>query len=225
MDFRYNKTGRKGSDSMDTIDISMVISDEMPTYKGIPERRPDIHVVRTIDQGSNESRISFYSHTGTHVDAPFHMIPEGKTIDLFPLHRFEGKALVIELFDCERIDVLHLLPYETIINQIDFLLLKTDNSVRTLPPEKFVYLGESGASFLSGKPLKGVGIDALGIEREQPQHPTHRLLLEKDILIFEGLVLNQVSPGRYRFSGYPLKIKAADGSPVRALLRELSNEC
>jgi arylformamidase len=103
-------------------------------------------------------------------------------------------------------------------------LLKTDNSLQQLHPKKFVFLGESGAGFLSKRFLKGVGIDSLGIERDQPQHPTHRLLLENDILIFEGLVLSHVNPGFYWFSGYPLKIKAADGSPIRAFLRTISNE-
>ena len=124
----------------------------------------------------------------------------------------------------EKIEAEHLLPYETKISTVDFLLLKTDNSLQQLHPKKFVFLGESGAGFLSKKFLKGVGIDSLGIERDQPQHPTHRLLLENDILIFEGLVLSHVNPGFYWFSGYPLKIKAADGSPIRAFLRTISNE-
>lgn len=209
---------------MDIIDISMVISPEMPTYKGITERKPVIEVTNTIDQGSNESRLSILYHTGTHVDAPFHMLSKGKTIDLFPLQHFEGKALVLELSNLEKIEAEHLLPHEIPITTVDFLILKTDNSLQHLHPKKFVFLGESGAHFLSKKILKGVGIDSLGIERDQPQHPTHRLLLEKDILIFEGLVLTHVNPGFYWFSGYPLKIKAADGSPIRAILRTISNE-
>ena len=209
---------------MDMIDISMVISPEMPTYKGITERKPIIEVTNTIDQGSNESRLSILLHTGTHVDAPFHMLSQGKTIDLYPLQHFEGKAIVLELSNLEKIEAEHLLPYETKISTVDFLLLKTDNSLQQLHPKKFVFLGESGAGFLSKRFLKGVGIDSLGIERDQPQHPTHRLLLENDILIFEGLVLSHVNPGFYWFSGYPLKIKAADGSPIRAFLRTISNE-
>lgn len=209
---------------MDMIDISMVISPEMPTYKGITERKPIIEVTNTIDQGSNESRLSILHHTGTHVDAPFHMLSQGKTIDLYPLQHFEGKAIVLELSNLEKIEVEHLLPYETKISTVNFLLLKTDNSLQQLHPKKFVFLGESGAGFLSKRFLKGVGIDSLGIERDQPQHPTHRLLLENDILIFEGLVLSHVNPGFYWFSGYPLKIKAADGSPIRAFLRTISNE-
>jgi arylformamidase len=209
---------------VDMIDISMVISPEMPTYKGITERKPIIEVTNTIDQGSNESRLSILHHTGTHVDAPFHMLSQGKTIDLYPLQHFEGKAIVLELSNLEKIEVEHLLPYETKISTVNFLLLKTDNSLQQLHPKKFVFLGESGAGFLSKRFLKGVGIDSLGIERDQPQHPTHRLLLENDILIFEGLVLSHVNPGFYWFSGYPLKIKAADGSPIRAFLRTISNE-
>jgi len=210
---------------MEIIDISMTISKNMPTYKGKPERRPQIKVVSTItEKGSNESRISFYMHTGTHVDAPFHMVPNGKTIDLYPLEKFEGKALVVEILNCERINDEHLFSYDDKIDRVDFLILKTDNTAQKLHPEKFVFLGESGARYLSKKPLKGVGIDTLGIERSQPKHPTHTLLLSKDILIFEGLQLSQVNPGFFWFSGYPLKIESADGSPVRAFLRKISDE-
>lgn len=70
---------------MDMIDISMVISPEMPTYKGITERKPIIEVTNTIDQGSNESRLSILHHTGTHVDAPFHMLSQGK-LSIFILY-------------------------------------------------------------------------------------------------------------------------------------------
>ena len=209
---------------MNIIDISMVISTEMPTYKGISERKPVIKVMHTIDQGSNESQLSLYYHTGTHVDAPFHMLTKGKTIDLYPLEHFEGRALVIELFNQERIEAEYLSHYEAEMKSADFLLLKTDNSIQKLPADKFVFLGESGARFLSDKSFKGVGIDSLGIERDQPDHPTHRLLLEKDILIFEGLVLSQVNPGFYWFCGYPLKIQSADGSPIRAFLRMIPDE-
>ncbi len=209
---------------MDIIDISMVIAEEMPTYKGKPGRKPVIKVIQTLDHGSNESQISFLYHTGTHVDAPFHMLPNGKTIDRYPLQKFEGKAIVIEVLNQEQIERNHLLPYEVSINAVDFVILKTDNSVRELPPEKFVYLAESGARYLAEKSLKGVGIDSLGIERDQPGHPTHRQLLKKEILIFEGLVLARVSSGEYFFFGYPLKMKAADGSPVRALLKRATDE-
>ncbi|MEI6157040.1 MAG: cyclase family protein, partial [Atribacterota bacterium] len=88
----------------------------------------------------------------------------------------------------------------------------------------FVYVEEPGARFLSQQKLKGVGIDALGIERNQPGHPTHRLLLEKEVLIYEGLDLRRVTPGKYYFFAFPLKIKGADGSPVRALLKKVTHD-
>ncbi|MGQ9473856.1 MAG: cyclase family protein, partial [Candidatus Caldatribacteriaceae bacterium] len=75
-----------------------------------------------------------------------------------------------------------------------------------------------GAQFLAEKKLKGVGIDALGIEREQKDHATHRILLSQDILIFEGLALQTVSPGWYYFMAFPLKVQKGDGAPARAVL-------
>ena len=82
----------------------------------------------------------------------------------------------------------------------------------------FIYLEKSCAEFLVSKKIKAVGIDSLGIERNQPNHPTHNILAEKNIPIFEGLDLSKIKQGNYFFHGLPLKIKNGDASPVRAVL-------
>jgi len=79
-------------------------------------------------------------------------------------------------------------------------------------------LAEFGAKFLVSKNIKGVGINALGIERSQPNYNTHKSLLSKGIIIFEGLELSKINPGRYFFIGLPLKVKGGDGTPIRAVL-------
>lgn len=99
------------------------------------------------------------------------------------------------------------------------ILFKTKNSYSETFHSEFVYLSEEAAECLATADLKGVGIDGLGIEREQSEHPTHKRLLEKDILIYEGLNLKDVEEGIYEFIGLPLKIGDVEASPVRAILR------
>lgn len=205
---------------MSLIDITLPLSPETPTYKG-KKRRVELVPSRKIEQGANETLLTFESHTGTHVDAPLHMIAGGRAIDRYPLNWFEGKALVVEIRGTDRITDEHLMPFIEEPFPGDFLLLKTDNSFTDLNRENFTYLAESGAHLLAELSLKGVGIDSLGIERDQPGHPTHRLLLEKDILIFEGLALGKVPAGWYHFQAYPLLILDGDGAPARAALRSL----
>lgn len=83
---------------------------------------------------------------------------------------------------------------------------------------EFVYLDKSGALYLKEKEIVGVGIDALGIERSQPDHETHKILLEAGIVILEGLRLKDVEEGEYFLYAAPLKIKGAEAAPTRAVL-------
>jgi len=202
---------------MEIIDISLPLSEETPTYKGRQEKKPRLERIRTLAEGANETRLTLETHTGTHVDAPLHMLP-ASSIDQLPLSSFLGPALVIEIRGVEVITPEHLSPFQQFLSPRQFLIVKTDNSFSDFSRENFVYLSASGASYLAQRGIKGIGIDSLGIERDQPGHPTHRLLLEKGILIFEGLYLREVEPGFYYFLCFPLKIKGGDGSPARAIL-------
>ncbi len=203
---------------MEIIDISLSLSEETPTHKGRKEGKPRLERIRTLAQGANETRLTLETHTGTHVDAPLHMLSPASSIDQLPLSSFLGPALVVEIKGVEAIAPEHLFPFQQFLSPRQFLILKTDNSFSDLSRENFVYLTASGASYLAQQGTKGVGIDSLGIERDQPGHPTHRLLLEKGILIFEGLYLREVEPGFYYFLSLPLKIEGGDGSPARAVL-------
>ena len=202
---------------MEIIDISLPLSEETPTYKGRQEKKPRLERIRTLAEGANETRLTLETHTGTHVDAPLHMLP-ASSIDQLPLSSFLGPALVIEIRGVEVITPEHLSPFQQFLSPRQFLIVKTDNSFSDFSRENFVYLSASGASYIAQRGIKGIGIDSLGIERDQPGHPTHRLLLEKGILIFEGLYLREVEPGFYYFLCFPLKIKGGDGSPARAIL-------
>lgn len=202
---------------MKIYDLSPEISEEMAVYKNKAEKKPKITVTRTLKEGANESRLEIESHTGSHVDAPFHFIGNGKTIDKINLDRFMGKCAVLDLTKIKgSITKDHL--KNTKIQKDDIVLLKTKKKAEDAFSPNFTYLEKSGAEFLASKKIKAVGIDSLGIERSQPEHETHKILLSKGILIFEGLDLSRVNHGRYYFHGVPLKIRKGDASPIRAVL-------
>jgi arylformamidase len=204
-------------------DISMTISYDMSVYKNIEEKRPLLIRAKKIPEDNiNESSIKINLHTGTHIDAPFHIYNDGNTIEAMDLNRLITKCFVLDMTEIngciKREDLLlKRIPKEC------FILLKTKNSYTEEFQKDYVYLTQGGAEYLRSKEIIGVGIDSLGIEREQPLHETHKLLLESGIIIIEGLRLKAIEEKEYTLIALPLKILGADGSPIRAvLLDELS---
>ena len=200
-------------------DISREISEDMVIYKNRTEKKPKISVTRRLEEGANESKLDIFAHTGSHVDAPYHVLENGKKIDKMPLDRFMGKAIVVDFTKKkECITRKDLMNSNIKIQKYDIVLLKTKNLLEKDFDFNFTYLEKTGAEYLVSKKIKAVGIDSLGIERNQPNHITHNILAEKNIPIFEGLDLSKVKQGKYFFHGFPLKIKNGDASPVRAVL-------
>ncbi|HHY47396.1 MAG TPA: cyclase family protein [Firmicutes bacterium] len=202
-------------------DISMPIFRGMPVYKNEGKRQPDFERIRDYNEGAAETRLHIDSHTGTHLDAPSHMIPGGLAIHELPLDALVGECRILDLSYVEdRITADHLRTED--IAPGEFVLLKTRNSdVEGFDPG-FVYLAPDAAEFLAGVPVRGVGIDALSVERNQPGHPTHITLFRGGVLVLEGLRLSGVAPGRYFLVAAPLKVIGMDGVPARVFLLESS---
>ncbi|HHW56378.1 MAG TPA: cyclase family protein [Clostridia bacterium] len=201
---------------MKIYDISMEIHENMTVYKNKEGKRPK-HTI-TVDKGDvTESRISMDMHTGAHIDAPLHMIKGGDTIENLDLSKVITRCKVFDFTHIsDKITEEDLKDKE--IQKGDFILFKTRNSFREDFDFEFVYLDKSGAQFLKEKGIVGVGIDALGIERSQPNHETHKILLGAGIVILEGLRLKDIEEGEYFLHAAPLKIKGAEASPTRAVL-------
>lgn len=202
---------------MAVYDVTMPIHAEMAVYKNKEEFKPSIEKVRTIEQGSNESRITLYSHAGTHVDAPYHMSESGYRLDDIPLNKLYGKCKVWDLShieDCIERQDIEAKPVE----KNDFIFIKTKNSFEDQFNYQFVYLSAEAAQYLADKGIAVVGIDAFSIERNHPEHPTHHILMENDVLIVEGLRLKEISEGEYMAVIAPLLIAGGDGAPARVLL-------
>ncbi len=201
-------------------DISMPISADMPVYKGKEEKRP-IRIVESdhLTGSVYESSIKMNLHTGTHLDRSLHMIPNGETMDTFRFEELITECVVLDLTEVsDAVTAGDLISKE--LRWGDFVLLKTRNSLEPILEGNFVYLEKSGAKYLAGLKVRGVGIDALGIERGQPGHETHLALMENGAHILEGLRLTDVKEGRYELVALPLNIAGAEAAPVKAILIE-----
>lgn len=198
------------------IDITLKIEEGMKVYKNKPTKQPEF--INVSNTPVYETEIKMNLHTGTHIDFPLHMIPGGKTSEDYDIHQFSGKCYVKDAtYLNNRILKRDLQAIN--ISKYDFIIFKTRNSFSDVFNMAYIYLSEEAAAYLAEFDLKGVGIDALGIERDQEGHPTHKILLSKDILIYEGLDLKDVEEGVYEFIGLPTKIKQVEAAPVRAILR------
>lgn len=203
---------------MQIIDISMTISEDMPVYKNRQEKRPKITVVQDYHSASSyESRIELDMHTGTHIDAPLHMLPSGSTIDNLDIARFVTECDVIDLTGVKEKIVAEDLQGKN-LKPGAFVLLKTRNSFAEHFDPEFVYLSTAGAKYLKERRIAGVGIDSLGIERAQPGHETHKLLFSNNVTIIEGLRLSGVEEGTYQMVALPMKIKGTEAAPARVVL-------
>ena len=198
-------------------DISAPIYEGMPVWDNMPEKQPKIK--RVTDAHVTESRLYLDAHTGTHIDAPLHMIKEGETFESIPLEKMVGSVKVLDLTSVkDGITKIDLEKFD--IREDDFVLFKTQNSFETEYNPQFIFLKEEGAAYLAKLKIKGLGIDALGVERSQPNHPTHKTLFGANIIVIEGLRLKDVEEGTYFMVAAPLKLIGTDAAPARVLLIE-----
>lgn len=199
-------------------DISMPITADMPVYKGKESKRPIITVENDHTKGTTyESSIKMNLHTGTHLDRPLHMIPQGATMDSLKLEELVTDCMVLNLTEVKDYITEQDLKGKN-IQPGDFVLLKTRNSFEPILEEDFIYLEQSGAKYLAELKVRGVGIDALGIERNQPGHETHLELMGIGAHILEGLRLSEIEEDRYELIALPLYIEGAEAAPVKAIL-------
>jgi arylformamidase len=202
---------------MKIIDISLPIDSSTLVHPS--EDFLNISPNRTFEKdGVRTSKITIGSHSGTHIDPPSHFQKNGKSADEIDLKKCMGDCQVVEIEKD-----IKLIEKEHIDGKINSkrVLFKTKNSKLLNKPytKSFTSLGISGAEYLIEKGVVLVGTDYIGIESSgSPGHPIHKKLLEKEIVIVEGLNLADVEPGNYELIVLPLKLKNLDGSPARAVL-------
>ena len=199
---------------MDIIDISTEISEQMIVYPGNPG--VSIKTERNAD-GFAVSELRIGSHTGTHMDAPYHVFDSGKRAGGTKLEKLYGRCRVLDLTKVKgSIEADDIRVFR--IRRGEIILLKTRNSlIKSKRFRKdFVYIGKSAAKLLAESGANAIGVDYLSVEKFGAKPESHRILLSK-MAVFEGLSLSNVKPGSYLFIGFPIKI-GIDAAPVRAVL-------
>lgn len=204
---------------MKIYDISLPLDNKTLIYPGNPEMIIEAH--RTVPEyPTNLSRISFGSHTGTHVDAPKHVDNDATGVDKIDLEACIGPCRVLDMMHVEEKITVVDLEKEN-VKKGERILVKTQNSLRGFEkfPDDPIYLDGDAADFLAERGVILFGIDWLSVKKRGGEDTRpHTSLLRKNIVLFEGLDLSGVEPGSYQFVGLPLKFTNLDGSPARAVL-------
>jgi arylformamidase len=208
---------------MAIFDITVPVHMGMPIYDGDPAL--EIKAWKSLAKGdsANVSLLHLGAHTGTHVDAPAHFIKDAQKIDSLSLEKLIGPARVIRVPDhVDAIDLVFISSCNLI--GAERILFHTRNSSFWDGPFRtdFTHLLPEAARKLIDLGIKLVGNDYLSIEKfHSGHHRTHLTLLSNNVVIVEGLNLQDVPAGDYELICLPLKIAdgAGDGAPARAVLR------
>ena len=210
---------------MRVIDLTHTIESGMSVYPGTEP--PILEPANTYDRdGFRETKISMYSHTGTHMDPPAHLFRDRTTLDAFPPEQFIGKALVIDctsLKEGEPITMDHLSRYGTKAETADFLLFYLGWDARWGSEAYFgdyPCIDDSVLEYILEGSYKGIGFDVIGLDPIADGNLTrHKKLFQtRDIINIENLCnLGLCGNDLFWFSCFPLKIRDCDGSPIRAV--------
>ena len=203
---------------MKIYDITLPVSEDMPLYPGDPATI--ISRIADIADGDpfTLSAISMSAHAGTHVDAPYHVSQNGRTLDKIPLDILVGPAFVLLVGDSDEVTV-EALEQARIPSGARRLLLKTK-------PRQMseAFLSADAARWITDKGISLLGMDALSIDAATSQTlEAHHILLEADVVVVEGLDLSAVSEGEYILICLPLKLSDCDGAPARVVLLEVAD--
>ena len=195
---------------MKIIDISQEVF-SCKVYPG--DVTPQYERPVSMDEGQvyNLTNISMCVHNGTHVDAPFHFINDGDTIDKISLESYVGLCWVA----CHEGEVGEKEALEIMAKAV-----RNNAAERILIAGKVV-VTEEGAKVFADHKIKLIGNEGVSVGPENAPMAVHKILLSKGVTLLEGIVLDGVSEGRYFLSAAPLNLKGCDGSPCRAYLIEV----
>jgi kynurenine formamidase len=209
------------------IDLTRLLNEKITVYPDTVA--PKFEVLNTVEKdGFTEIKMTMASHTGTHIDAPCHILQGAKSLDLFPMDKFFGKAMIIPCQGKNEISLEYLQTFEDKIAKVDFILFFTGWQYKWNTKDYFddcPTLTRDAAKWLTKFKLKGIGIDAFSLDKiisapkvTSENLPNHHILLGKEILLIENLTnLDKLPDCAFSFQCLPLNIENADGSPVRAI--------
>lgn len=207
------------------IDLTHTLNNNITVYPGTSV--PTFEQSNIIKKdGFAELNITIRTHAGTHIDAPCHIIANGKSLDEIPIDKFVGKAIVIDCSNKDSIELDFIKLMKDKIEQSDFILFYTGwqkkwNTQNYL--DDFPTLTIEAVEWLLNFNLKALGFDVISVDKMGSEElPNHNLLLKNEILVIENLTnLDKLIDKQFELNCIPLKIEGADGSPVRAFARIL----
>jgi kynurenine formamidase len=208
------------------IDLTLTISESIPSFPGSPKPQ-FISWSNLKEDGYNLELLFLSSHTGTHLDAPYHFVKNGLKINQIPLDRLIGKAILIKIKKTKN----------NAITKSDIMLFERKNGKIPNKSSIFFFTGWqknlqkknyftenpgldiSAARYIASKKINLVGIDSPSIDLgNNESFNVHHIFSKNNILIVENLTnLKKISSKEFNFTILPLKLKDATGSPVRAI--------
>lgn len=204
----------------------MTVSPNIPTFPGSPSPC-FVNWADLKKDRYNLEMLFLSSHTGTHIDAPYHFVKNGKKIHHIPIQRFFGEVFLIPVkakqnYEISKSDITGYEKKYGIIPNNSIIVfrtgwnsdLKRDNFFTQNPG-----ISTSAAKYLVQKKTNLVGIDSPSIDAGKNEaFAAHHILLENDVLILENLVnLDKIRTTKFKLAAFPLKLFGATGSPVRAV--------
>lgn len=189
---------------MEIFDISPDIFNT-PVYPG--DSLPSIKIINSIKDGDeyNLSDVAMCIHTGAHIDAPFHFLEDGLTIDELSLQKVVGNCVVKSAGS----PITAKWIKDNLPCNCKRLLIKCGGNE---------YLMDDAVAELCQRGVELVGIDSLSVASEENEGSVHRELMKNNIAILEGIDLSEINDGEYFLVAAPIKIGGAEAAPCRAFL-------
>ncbi|MEW9670958.1 arylformamidase [Ammoniphilus sp. 3BR4] len=206
---------------MSLIDISQRLYTGVPVWPGDTPFSFQLTWTKEESGSVNVGQLQMSTHTGTHIDAPYHFDSNGKKVIELDLNLYVGTAKLVHIPNQESIGAAELAHYD--FSGVKRVLIRTDSwEDPTRFPVKFCYLRPDIAPFLKERGIQLIGLDVPSVDpMESNELDAHHALLANQIHILEGTVLSGIKEGVYELIALPLPLEEADGSPVRAVLRTL----
>jgi len=217
---------------VEPIDLTLTISQNLPTFPGSP--KPNfIRWSKIKTDGYNLELLFLSSHTGTHLDAPFHFVESGSKIHQISLSRLISDAILIRLHrgpnqSIIKKDIINFEKKWGKIKENSTVIFSTGWQKNLLKKYYFINnpgLSDSAAKYLVSKKLNLVGIDSPSIDLgTNSRFSVHHILAKNNVLILENLNnLEKISGVNFKLIVLPLKLKNTTGSPVRAVAIQETN--
>ena len=206
---------------MKVYDLTRLITNDILVWPGTPQ--PVIGEGSTLERdGFRETRLDIFSHVGTHMDAPAHMLDGAATLDELPVNTFWGTAWVLDASKYEAGSEIPPEALDSFPEGADFLLVSTGWELYWNKPEyfgAFPHLAPETVRRALELGVRGIGVDTMGIDpMTDSSYTNHFIMFRAGRVIIENLCnLAPIRGETVKFAALPLKFENSDGAPVRAV--------